>query len=287
MRSVSRTIPAADGTPLHLDLWLPEGKPRRVVAVAHGGAEHAGRYARLAEQLTADGALVFGPDHRGFGSSGGTRGHVERFEVYTADLRTVMKDVAAGEAAMELPWFLYGHSMGGLISLLYLLDHQHQAPKLQGAVFSSPLLGLAMKVNPLKLALGKVAAALAPRLALPSGIPVDAISRDPEEVARYAADPRRVDVVTAGWFAAMNAAIARVEQCVGTIELPCLWYTGTGDRIVDHTAIERVFARIDAAGERDQTLRVFPGYYHELHNEPEELRVPIYHMIRAWLAERS
>lgn len=290
MRSASRTIPAADGTPLHIDLWLPEGAPRRVVVVAHGGAEHAGRYAPLAESLVADGALVFGPDHRGLGSSGGVRGHVKHFEDYARDLQLVMNDVATGEAAGarpdQVPWFLFGHSMGGLISLVYLLDHQREAPKLRGAVISSPLLGLAMKVNPVKLAVGKLAGKLAPRLALPSGIPADAICRDPEEVARYAADPRRVDVVTAGWFAAMNAAIARVEHGVGTIELPSLWYAGTGDRIVDHTAIERVFARIPEPAERDQSLRLFPGYYHELHNEPAELRAPIVEMIRAWLAER-
>src|SRR4029077_18871543 len=100
-------------------------------------------------------------------------------------------------------------------------------PKLRGAILSSPLLGLTMKVNPLKLLVGKAAGSLMPKLALPSSIPPEATCRDAEEVARYVADPLRVGVVTAGWFSAMNAAIARVEDNVGSIELPCLWYVGT------------------------------------------------------------
>lgn len=280
-------LAAADGTPLHVEVWRPEGPAKFAVVMSHGGAEHVGRYARVAAELVEDGGLVFGPDHRGLGRSGGVRGHVKSFEDYGRDLRTVMLDQAgrgpAEERPQNLPWFVFGHSMGGLIELVYLLDHEKEIP-LKGAIISSPLLGLTMKVNPVKLAVGKIAGALAPKLSLPSGIPADAICRDPEEVARYVADPLRVPVVTAGWFAAMNAAIARVEHEAAKIELPCLWYVGTDDRIVDHTATQRVFASLTKAGERDQTLRAFEGYYHELHNEPEHLRKPVLAMIRSWIA---
>lgn len=281
------TLAAADGIPLHVEVWRPEGAPKFVAVVSHGGAEHVGRYARLAEALVEDGGLVFGPDHRGLGRSGGPRGHAKSFEQLAHDLRTVMLDQAGRGAAEQrpqaLPWFLFGHSMGGLIALTYLLDHERDLP-LRGAILSSPLLGLTMKVNPVKLAVGKLAGAIAPRLALPSGIPADAISRDPEEVRRYVADPLRVPVVTAGWFAGMNAAIARVEREGSKLELPCLWYVGTGDRIVDPVVTQRVFASFPKTAERDQTLRMFEGYYHELHNEPEHLRKPVFEMIRGWIA---
>jgi alpha-beta hydrolase superfamily lysophospholipase len=281
------TLAAADGTPLHVEVWRPEGPPKFAVVVSHGGAEHVGRYARLAEQLVDAGGLVFGPDHRGLGRSGGARGHAKSFEQLAHDLRTVMLDQAARGAPEErpqvLPWFIFGHSMGGLVELVYLLDHEQDIP-LRGAIVSSPLLGLTMKVNPVKLAVGKLAGVIAPRLALPSGIPAEGISRDPEEVARYLADPLRVPVVTAGWFAGMNAAIARVEREGGKIGLPSLWYVGTDDRIVDHTATQRIFAGFAGTAERDQTLRSFAGYYHELHNEPEHLRNAVFAMIRTWIA---
>lgn len=286
MHHRERKLTASDGIELHLDEWSGDAPAKFVVAIAHGGAEHAARYARLAGELVELGGRVFGLDHRGQGLSGGTRGHVDRFETYAHDLRHVMLDEAGqvpqAERPEVLPWFLFGHSMGGLITLVYLLEHERDVP-LAGAIVSSPLLGLTMKVNPVKLAVGKLAAKLAPKLALPSGIPPEGICRDPEEVKRYIADTRRADVVTAGFFAAMNAAIARVEQEIARVELPMLWYVGTGDRICDHTATQRVFASMKDADARDQTLREFEGYYHELHNEPEELRRPIVDMIRGWI----
>jgi alpha-beta hydrolase superfamily lysophospholipase len=281
-----RKLTAQGGVELHVDTWSGDTPPKFVVAISHGGAEHAARYEQLAGELALAGGFVFGLDHRGQGRSGGVKGHIDRFETYAHDLRHVMLDVAGqGLPAARpevLPWFLFGHSMGGLIALVYLLEHEKDVP-LAGAIVSSPLLGLTMKVNPVKLAVGKLAAKLAPKLALPSGIPPEAISRDAEVVKRYVADTRRVDVVTAGFFAAMNDAIARVQREADTITLPMLWYVGTGDKICDPEATMRLFAGLKQADARDQTLRKFEGYYHELHNEPDELRQPIVQMLRGWI----
>ncbi|HET6585763.1 MAG TPA: alpha/beta hydrolase [Nannocystaceae bacterium] len=289
MQHRERKLTASDGVELHLDTWSGDGAAKFVVAISHGGAEHAGRYARLAGDLVEAGGFVFGLDHRGQGRSGGTRGHVDRFETYAHDLRHALLDVAGqGPGTLRpeaLPWFLFGHSMGGLIALVYLLDHESDVP-LRGAIVSSPLLGLTMKVNPVKLTIGKIAGRIAPKLALPTGIPPEGICRDPEEVQRYIADTRRADVVTAGWFAAMNAAIARVENEAAKITIPSLWYVGSGDRICDHEATKRVFATMKDAEARDQTLREFDGYYHELHNEPDEYRRPVIEMLRDWITAR-
>jgi alpha-beta hydrolase superfamily lysophospholipase len=282
-------LSAADGTPLHVERWTPDGEVRFVVVVAHGGAEHVGRYAWLSKALGEVGGLVVGPDHRGQGKSGGPRGHVERFEDYAADLRRVMErtaeDLPASQRPDALPWFVYGHSMGGLITLTYLLDHEKAIP-LSGAIVSSPLLGLAMKVGAVKRFAGDVLAKLLPKVTLPTGIPPELICRDPEEVARYRADDRRVGVVSAGWFHALLRAIARVENEIEKVALPMRWAVGTGDGICDHEAMLRVFRSIDDAREHDQTLKIWEGYYHELHNEPEELRAPVWADYRDWILAR-
>jgi alpha-beta hydrolase superfamily lysophospholipase len=288
MHHAEQTLETPDGTRLHVERWTPD-EVRFVVAVSHGGAEHVGRYERLARELGARGGLVFGADHRGQGRSGGPKGHVDRFETYAGDLRHVMLETAAAlpESArpQAVPWFLFGHSMGGLIALVYLLDRARDVP-LRGGIVSAPLLGLTMKVNPIKLAVGKLAARLVPRLTLPSGIPPESICRDAEVVRRYLADERRADVVSAGWFAAMNEAITRVSHEAAGLELPMLWYLGTGDRICDRHATERVFASMTRAEARDQTLRRFDGYYHELHNEPDDLRAPVVAMLLEWIEHR-
>lgn len=283
-----REVTAEDGTRLHTELWEPEGEARFVVCLVHGGAEHVSRYEQVARELNAKGAVVFGLDHRGQGRSGGHPGHVERFEQYSDDLFTVLKDYAQelgdARAPGNLPWFLWGHSMGGLISLLYLIDHEHDVA-LRGAVISAPLLGLAMKVGPIKDMAVRVLAKLLPRLAVPTGIPPEAISRDPKVVERYIADGDRVDTITPAWALAMEAATERVAAEVRGVDLPMHWYVGTGDRICDHEATQEVFASLPDPSGKDQSLEIWPGYAHELHNEPAELRQPVIDKVHAWLEE--
>lgn len=289
MDHTTRLLTTRDQTRIHVESWAPTGAPRFVVCIAHGGAEHIGRYDRLARWFGERGGLVFGPDHRGQGLSGGPRGHVEHFSVYANDLAEVVgqqQDVVPESARPDaVPWFLFGHSMGGLIALTYLLDQAGRHP-FAGAIISAPLLGLTMKVPPLKLKIGQIAARIAPRLTLPSGIPPASISRDPAEVDAYTRDRRRVDKVSARWFAAMNAAITRVSADAHKLELPMLWYIGTGDLICDPNATRRVFDTLTQPAIRSQTLRSFDGYYHELHNEPELLRQPIKELLLGWIEPR-
>ena len=289
MDHTTRDLQTRDHTRLHVETWSPPSPPRFVVCIAHGGAEHIGRYARIAGWFAERGGLTFGADHRGQGSSGGPPGHVEHFSVYANDLAEVVtqqQDNLPENARPDaIPWFLFGHSMGGLIALTYLLDQSGRHP-FSGAIISAPLLGLTMKVPPLKLKIGQIAARIAPRLTLPSGIPAASISRDPAEVDAYTRDRRRVDKVSARWFAAMNAAVARVSAEAYKLELPMLWYVGTGDLICDPGATRRVFDTLGQPAIRSQSLRTFDGYYHELHNEPELLRQPIKELLLGWIEPR-
>ncbi|MGB1014869.1 MAG: lysophospholipase [Nannocystaceae bacterium] len=269
--------------------WDPKGTPRFVACVAHGGAEHSGRYAGVAAWLTEIGGVVFAPDHRGQGQSDGTPGHIASFSVYGDDLEDVCtstsRELPASCQPDRVPWFLYGHSMGALIALTYLLDRNSEHPFV-GAICSAPLLGLAMKVPPLKRMVGELAARIVPRLTLPAGIPPEAISRDPDEVTRYIQDPHRVTKVSAQWFVSMNEAVNRVEQEISRLTLPMLWYLGTGDQICDAAAQTRIFHRLCDPSGNDQTLHPFDGYYHELHNEPELLRRPVRDLLVAWVSQR-
>ena len=276
----------SQGVRLHSEMWSPQGAPKFVVCVSHGAAEHISRYERVASWFAERGGMTFGADHRGQGRSGGPPGHVESFSVYAEDLGAVVKsyvDAAPPEARPDrVPWFLFGHSMGGLVSLTYLLDHPGRHP-FTGAIISAPLLGLTMKVPPLKLKVGQFAARFLPRLTLPSGLPPTAISRDPAEVEAYRSDRRRIDKVSARWFSAMNAAIVRVSAEAPLLELPMLWYVGTGDLVCDPLATRSLFDRMVDPAARKQSMRSFDGYYHELHNEPELLRQPIKEMLLGWI----
>lgn len=283
MKHSTQEIQTPDGTSLFVERWDPEGDVRCVVLISHGAGEHIGRYGDVAADLEALGAVVLGPDHRGQGKSGGKPGHIDSFDVYGRDLRCVLD--SAGDVDETIPRFVFAHSMGALI-LLQALVEGLLPDSLRGVVLSGPLLRLAMPAPGWKVALGKVAAFVAPGLSLPSDIPPEFICRDEEQVERYRSDARRVGVVSARWFQRMNQAAANVSAKASGLELPLFWYVGTGDKICDHTASEEVFATLPAAQEHDQSFRAFEGYFHELHNEPAELRAPVIGAIRSWIEAR-
>ena len=287
--SKTRKLNTRSGTELHSELWTPSGEPKFVVCLVHGQGEHVSRYDQVARELNAMGGVVFGADHQGEGRSGGFPGHIERFEQHADNLLDVLRDyrahLGANFAPDKLPWFIWAHSMGGLITLTYLLDHQRDFP-LRGVIVSAPLLGLSMKVSGLKKHALKLLARVVPKLRVPTGIPAEAISRDPDQVARYVADPRRVTKITTSWANCLEPAIDRVKAEARTITLPMYWYVGTGDSICDHKETEQVFASLPDPKGKDQTIEVWPGYYHELHNEPAALREPVIRKVHDWIAAR-
>lgn len=286
MRAVNReTLPveAEDGTPLHVTVWRPEEAPRFRVLVSHGQSEHVDRHAWLAEALVLRGALVFGPDHRGEGRSGGRKGHVEDFRVYADDLARVCEGV---EGHGQVPTLLFAHSMGGLIGLTFLLDHGERLG-VKAAVISAPLMGLALDIGIVKRFAARVGNVLLPTMKVPSGLPASDVLRDPELLKEYEADPHRTMAVTPRWAASMEKAQQRVAAEVGRLELPMLWYAGTGDKVCCTPTTRRVFESLSRAEERDQTFRTFEGVYHEPHNEPPGTREEIRELAASWLAEHA
>jgi alpha-beta hydrolase superfamily lysophospholipase len=245
------------------------------------------RYDELARRWTELGAFVVGPDHRGQGRSDGPKGHIESFTVYASDALEVLRGAQDEHGLTDIPWFVFGHSMGGLVALTLLLDYARTpAGPLRGAVISAPLLGVAMKVSLFKRVLARIADRVAPKLALPTGMPSEYISRDPEQVRIYDEDRRRVTLVSARWASAMDVAIERVEQEVSKLTLPMLWYAGTGDKVCSFDATRAAFDGLEDAAANDQSFRRLEGYYHEPHNEPEDLRAPVLEMVEEWFTAR-
>ena len=197
---VESSFETSDRTSLWVRQWMPEGEPCSVIFVAHGGADHGGRFTHLAKRWSSQGALVVAHDHRGQGRSGGPPGHVDSFAQYWNDLNELQAKIRQEAKVEHLPWFLFGHSMGGLVTLGYLCEFQSSASSLpRGAIVSAPLLGLAMKVNPFKELLGRIMLRIAPTFAVDPKLPAEYLCRDAAVVEDYRSDPKRTRVVSAGW----------------------------------------------------------------------------------------
>ena len=116
--------------------WLPRGDARAVVIIVHGFSDHCGRYENLVEGLVKRRLAVYSYDLRGHGRSPGQQGYIEHFDDYRQDTRTFVNFVS--ENHLDLPLFLFGHSMGGLIALDQAL---HYSEGLNGVIASAPHLG--------------------------------------------------------------------------------------------------------------------------------------------------
>lgn len=271
MRWVESHLRAAGGLRLFRRAWLPE-EPARALLLVHGYAEHSGRYEAMGTWFGARGCVVHAYDHRGHGRSEGPRCHVDRFEDFLDDLGLVLDAVQSEHP--ELPITLVGHSMGGLVSLAYLAERK---PRISSAVTSGPALSLGA-VSPARVALARAVRRVFPRLAIGSGLDLDGLSRDPEVVRRYLADPLIVRTMTTSLGAELLAAAPRTAARAGDVAVPLLMLHGEEDPLCAAEGSRAFHAGLRAPG---SALRVYPGLRHEIFNEPE--REKIWEDIASWL----
>lgn len=285
MPSIVSHARTTDGTDLLVRHWPTDeaeagggsaGSPWASVLLVHGLGEHSGRYEHVGDQMAGAGLDVHAYDHRGNGGSGGRRGHVDRWEQYHDDLAQQLGAVRA--AAATRPVALYGHSMGGLVALGYLLTDR---PKPDLVVLSSP--GLDSTLASWKKTLAPTLSRIVPTLAVPNGIDGSTLSRDPAVAAKVSADPLAAKASTTRFGAEALAEQARVRRDYGGLTLPTLVLHGLDDGLVPAQASEILGALPNV--ER----RTYPGLRHELHNEPEGPAIigEIIGWIRARVSERA
>lgn len=261
---------------LHYRAW-EAASPRSVLLVVHGLAEHSGRYERFGQDLAATGHSVFALDLRGHGDSDGRRGHVRRFDHLLQDVDRFRREVQ-GMVPHETPFFLVGHSLGGLIALRYLEEYN---PEFRGAVLSAPWLATALPIPHWKVGLAQVLTKIAPSLPLRAPVPPEYLSHDPMVADAYRSDPLVHERITPRMFTELSSAMGLVFQRADRIGVPLLFLLPGGDLVTD-TARTRALAR--SIHQVEVTTRLFPQAYHELFNEVD--RSLVLSELRAWLAAR-
>lgn len=253
-------VRANDGTPLFVRRHVPPGRPvDRTLLIVHGACEHGGRYEHVIREAVSRGWQVVLGDLRGHGRSGGPRTHVRSFHQYIDDLETVRAHFALDPCRTAL----LGHSMGGLIACRYL---QTFPERVSAAVLSSPLFGINVPVPRATVALGRVLVPVVPRCRFRSRVDPADTTRNEAVVEQRLGDPFIQRSVTAGWYFAMQDALARGHAEASRIRLPVLLLQAGRDRVVDPQAAE---AWLNAVASADRTFRMFPEHFHELLNEPD------------------
>jgi len=267
MKSFETTFGSPDGVTFQISGWEPEKNPKAVVALVHGLGEHVGRYAHIAQALTEAGYAFVGFDLRGHGRSGGARGHFPSLDAAMQDIRSFFRFIVTRYP--ELPHFLYGHSLGGLLSLTYALQYSNG---LKGVIASGAGLRTALHEQKAKVAMVNLLGMVVPTMTIPSGLQITDISRDPEVVKVYDNDPLVHDKTSLGFgkaaFTAIDLCFARARDFTP----PLLLMHGKADRLTYPCGSEE-FAGLVHEKNHDVTLKLWDDMYHEVHNEPEKAEV--------------
>lgn len=275
---VTDTALASDGVCLRSFAWQPTRLPiRGVVVVTHGIRDYALRYKRFAEQLAAQGFAVLAQDLRGHAHSGGDRQRFDSMKQMVADTDLVVSK--AQKQYPGVPLFVYGHSLGGLITTEYALDH---GDKLSGVVLSGAALQRPLSVSSFSVALARLVASIGPGLKV---VEVDdhEFSRDKDVMMALANDPLiRHDKMPAASAVASIDGMEDVQQRMGQLKMPLLIMYGTSDKV---NPIEGSQTLLSGAGSRDKTLKTYAGMYHDMMNEPEHDQVAA--DVISWLTART
>lgn len=268
-----------DGVDLFWQTWSAREDDRRGnILLIHGFGEHSARYEHAAVGLVRAGYDVFAYDVRGHGQSEGPRGFVLNFNLYLQDVATMHK-VGQKHLGDQEPWFVLGHSNGGLITLQYAL---RRPEAITGFAVTSPFCAVAMKVPKWKTTAGRLLSRVIPKLGMPADIDPSFVSRDLHVVKAYGEDPLNHGTATARWFTETVAAQADLLERAPMIQHPLLMLVGGSDKIADPEVSQRVYQRV---GSSDRELEVYTEMYHEILNELEWTRV--LRRLVEWLDQQS
>ena len=294
-------LDANDRSGLFVNQWLPAGTPKAIVLLAHGMAEHSGRYSLLGKTLNDAGFGLYAHDQRGHGKTAeqGTLGYFADNDGWCA----VVSDVASlaqhiGQAHPGVPIFLLGHSMGSYIAQAYLMHH---SASLQGAILSAS--------NFQPVALYRAASLIARferlrqgpkgRSALiewlsfgsfnkafkPNRTPYDWLSRDPAQVDAYASDPLCGFRCTNQLWIDLLGGLQQISKASNLAQidpgLPLLIMGGECDPVSEGKRLTDLAKALRDAGNRQLQLNLYPQARHELFNETN--RDAVMADVIAWL----
>lgn len=297
-------FPSSDGkTGIYVREWIPEGEIKGFVQIAHGVAEYAARYDDFMKFLADNGYATAANDHLGHGKSVVSEdkrlffAEENGWDLVVGDMKKLHDQLK--EKYPEKKAVLFGHSMGSFLSRTYIIKYpdDFDAAVICGTGQQG---GLLVSVGEMmaKRECRKIGASK-PSLKMtglafggynkkfePKRTSVDWLSRNEENVDRYAADPLCGGISSAGLFRDMMGGIkfignkANIEKM--RKDMPVFLIAGSMDPVGDYgKAVKKVYQMFLAAGMKRVSMKLYEGDRHEILNEDD--RQQVYDDVLGWI----
>jgi len=237
--------------------------PKAVICMVHGLGEHINRYDHVANYFRNKNIAFVGYDRRGHGQSGGPKGRTSSYEAFLDEVTELLQ--YANEHYPQKPIFLYGHSMGGNITLCHLIKKQ---PNVVGVIVTGSLIRLPKDPPKLQLLAGKWINKIG-GFVQGNGLDVNHISKDKNEVKKYNEDPLVHDRLGSRTGIQMLEVANWLANYNGGIKTPTLVMHGGEDQITSPMGSKQFTTNNDG----DITYKEWNGMYHEIHNESAQKEV--------------
>lgn len=251
---------SSSGPSLYVHVWEPQGGAVAQMLLLHGYAEHAQRYESLVRACCEASIRVVAPDHIGHGRSDGLRGYISNMDIAVEDAKQIYDDMVINHP--DLPTFVFGHSMGGVIAVLMT---ELAADSVRGLMLSAPAFQV---INTPRIThiFAPIPAAIMPRMPfLP--LKSSTISRDPEASRKYREDPLNYtgkvrfgmgwQLIRSGWMASKVAPMLSLPMWIGH---------GDNDKLIGIGGSKQFASKVQSD---DLTFNTVEGARHEILNEPE------------------
>ncbi|MCP3933350.1 MAG: alpha/beta hydrolase [Bacteroidetes bacterium] len=263
MNHTKSTFPVEENVKLFCQSWLPETTAKAVLVIIHGGnGDHSSRYMNVVNHFVNSNYAVYSYDQRGSGHSPGVRGYVKNWTLFRNDLSTYLQLIQKEQP--QLPVFLFGHSLGGMTLLDYILK---KPDYIKAAICSAPAIGK-IEIPPFLWTLSKMLDKVWPNLAIKTGMDVKAVSRVPEVIEEAKNDTLYHGKGTPRLAMQIKSTSEWIHQNAGNLSAPLLMIHGTSDRVASIEGSRRFMQNVTF---EDATLKEYEGGYHELFNDlPKE-----------------
>jgi alpha-beta hydrolase superfamily lysophospholipase len=229
------------------------------ILIVHGLGEHIDRYERFAREMGQHRFTVYGFDNFGHGKTKGIRGHTsieDSFKILDFMVRKIRSEHP------QLPIGIFGHSLGGLITLRYVEEHPDT---FYATVVSSPAITVDEETRK-RMEKNKALAKLLPFITLNNAIKQEDISRDRNEVIAYTKDSLVHPRVSLKLALSIHQNVKKVRDNASKIIKPIMFQKGTGDNVVPIEGTEEFFGNI---GSEKKLLCKYDEAFHETIYDPE------------------